>query len=243
MYSEFAEWYDTMMHSVDYDGWALYLEEFLKKHECRSIMECACGTGNITLRLAKKGYSMSASDVSEDMLMVTRSKMMKAGLRFPLICQDMRKLQVHKSVDAVISVCDGVNYLTDSAEDFFNAAYNALKPGGLLLFDISSEYKLSRLLGKTSFSEVNDEWAFICDCDFVKKTNDLKMYLTCFVKSGSLYKRFEEYHVQHAYSIKKVQQMLYNCGFSNINAYEFMTSSLPVETTERIQFSAVKPLV
>lgn len=242
MYGEFADWYDSMMRSVDYDQWTSYLEEFLREHNCSSVYECACGTGNITMQLAKKGFSLTASDYSEEMLMVARKKMLRAGLRFPLICQDMRDLQIHKPVDAVISVCDGVNYLVDAPEKFFGSAFRALKPGGILLFDISSEYKLRKVLDKTSFSDVSDDWAYICDCDFDEMTSDLKMYLNCFVKDGTHYRRFEEYHVQHAYTIENIKLMLAEAHFEKVNCYDWMKRCSPADDSERIQFCAVKPL-
>lgn len=240
MYNTFADWYDAMMRTADYDAWAEYLGSLLREHNCGSVFECGCGTGNISVRLAKKGFKLTASDISEDMLMVARNKMLRAGLRFPVICQDMRELETHKPVDAVVSVCDGVNYL-ESPDAFFAAAYRALKPGGVLLFDISSAYKLSETLKKTSFSDVDEDWAYICDCEYEKETSRLHMYLTCFVKDGTRYKRFEEHHIQYAYGNEQIMDKLRAAHFDPVGCYACMTRNAPEEDSERIQFVAVKP--
>lgn len=241
MYHDFANWYDKMMNSVDYDEWASYLDAFLKKHDCRSILECGCGTGNITLRLARKGYNIIASDLSEDMLMQTRKKMQKAGFHFPVIQQDMCSVSLHKPVDAIISACDGVNYLAASPKLFFLSAYAALKPGGILLFDISSKNKLSVALNNTSFSETGEDWAYICDCEYSDQDSVLNMFLTCFVKENSLYRRFEEQHIQQAYSNDEIVLMLEQANFKTVHCYKCFSTLEPDETDDRIQFLAVKP--
>ena len=161
-YSAFAAGYDRMMGDVNYDGWAGYIDGFLREAGAKSALECACGTGSLTVRLGRMGYAMTGSDLSEDMLMVARQKALDAGLRFlPFVRQDMRHIALHKPVDAVISACDGVNYLLDGAEDFFRAAHGALRPGGLLLFDVSSAYKLSTVLANNIFAATGEDWAYI----------------------------------------------------------------------------------
>ena len=66
-YSAFAAGYDRMMADVDYDGWANYIDGFLREAGAKSVLECACGTGSLTVRLARKGYAMTGADLSEDM--------------------------------------------------------------------------------------------------------------------------------------------------------------------------------
>lgn len=139
MYGKFAGLYDPLMKDVDYDRWAEYIASFLPEGSLR-IADCACGTGEITIRLAKMGYTLTGIDISEDMLRIAAEKARKSALKLPFICQNMAELQLHRPQDAIVCACDGVNYL-DSLEQvgrFFSAAYAVLKPNGLLLFDISS---------------------------------------------------------------------------------------------------------
>ena len=59
------------------------------------------------------------------------------------------RLELHRQVDAVLIMCDGINYITDheDIDRVFYLIYNILRPGGVLLFDISTYYKLSTILG------------------------------------------------------------------------------------------------
>lgn len=63
-YGGFAALYDPLMQDVDYDGWAGYLASFLPPSGM--IVDCACGTGAITIRLARKGFSMIGVDISPE---------------------------------------------------------------------------------------------------------------------------------------------------------------------------------
>ena len=67
-------------------------------------------------------------------------KRLEKGLKIPFVCQDMRELELHRQVDAVLIMCDGINYITDheDIDRVFYLIYNILRPGGVLLFDIST---------------------------------------------------------------------------------------------------------
>jgi len=76
-YSHLSKMYDYLMDDVDYDQWVEYLDLFIKKNysnaEC--ILELACGTGNITSRLAEKNYRIDAVDLSDEMLTIAQDKL------------------------------------------------------------------------------------------------------------------------------------------------------------------------
>ena len=240
-YSAFAAGYDRMMGDVDYDGWANYIDGFLRENRARTVLECACGTGSLTVRLAKMGYAMTGSDLSEDMLMVARQKALAAGLRqLPFVRQDMRRIALHRPVDAVVSACDGVNYLLDGPEDFFRSAAGALITGGLLLFDVSSAYKLSTVLGNNTFAAAGEDWAYIWENDYHPRLGLVDMLLTGFLKQGAGYARFEERHSQRVYTEAELRSALQSCGFRDIRVYEAFTRDEPSPTAERLQFIARK---
>ncbi|MFR7852514.1 MAG: methyltransferase domain-containing protein [Christensenellales bacterium] len=73
MYGDFAGMYDPLMKDVDYDSWAEYLLRFLGAEKLR-VTDCACGTGEITLRLARAGHIMTGVDISGDMLRIASER-------------------------------------------------------------------------------------------------------------------------------------------------------------------------
>ncbi len=240
-YDRFANVYDALMADVDYGLWAQYIASFLPLSEA-SVAECACGTGEITLRLKRMGYSVTGIDISEEMLSVASIKAREAGLKIPFVQQDMRSLALHKRVDAVVSACDGVNYLNsmDAVRRFFTSAYLALNDGGVLLFDVSSQYKLSKTLGLSSLGYDDGELAYVWKNCYDPKSRLIEMELSFFVKNGELYERFTETHVQRAHTQSELLKALNAAGFTKIEVYDAFTRDAPIKNAQRLQFVAHK---
>ena len=157
MYTGFAEVYDELMADVKYAEWADFYATMMAAYGIRSgrVCECACGTGGLTIPLAKRGFTMTGVDLSQEMLWQAAQKAREAGVAVPFVRQDMRKLHLHRPMDAILATCDGVNYLLTDEDllDFFRAAYASLRPGGGLFFDISTPYKLRNNLGNQIICE------------------------------------------------------------------------------------------
>lgn len=241
-YGRFASIYDRLMKDVDYDAWADYICGFIPKGG--TVLECACGTGEITRRLAESGHDVIATDSSEDMLRIASEKMRSYGQvsrRVKFALMDMRCISAHKPVDCVAACCDGVNYLLsrDDVKKFFESAYATLKPGGLLLFDVSSRYKLENVLGGSCYADNDDELPYMWQNVYDSESKLIEMSLSFFRRKVDLYERFDEKHVQRAHSVNELMSWLAQCGFE-AEAYEFASYEPPAFDTERIQFVARK---
>lgn len=246
-YSRFAAFYDMFMDDVDYDGWAKYIAELIGK-PCSTVLECGCGTGEITLRLKKLGFDITGSDISHDMLEVASEKARRNGLRIPFVRMDMRFITLHRQADCVIAPCDCVNYLTTkkACVEFFRSAYSVIKPGGLLIFDISSRHKLRSILGENTFSDSRENAAYIWRNNYDQERKLLEMELEFFVRAGAspggapLYERFSETHIQRAHSEQEIRAWLEGAGFKVKSVFEAFKFIPPKEVCERLQFVAEK---
>lgn len=239
-YTALSSVYDKLMYDVDYDSWADYIISLLPEG-CRKIGETACGTGSITLRLAAKGYKLTASDISQDMLNTAAANARANGLKPTFIRQDMTQLDLPLQ-HAVICCCDGVNYLTKDEQllSFFKRAYACLKEGGRLLFDISSSYKLRNILSGNLFFDDSDDITYFWQNSRMQEDNLINMTLTIFKRSGELYSREDEAHTQRAYSTDEILLFLKKAGFGEAHAYSFLTTNPSTNKDERIQFIAQK---
>ena len=239
-YDNFAPVYDRLMSDVDYDAWAEYIYAMLECERAKRVVECACGTGEIGLRLAKKGLDMTCTDISREMLERASEKARRMGVKPVFACMDMRKLCVHRPADAVISACDGVNYLASPSDMsmFFDAAYAALKKDGLLLFDISSRHKLRDIIGGNTFASDEEDAAYIWSNTYDDVSKLCEMRLTVFERRGELYEKYEETHIQRAHSVAETENRLKKAGFELIGAYEAFTLRACDDSSERIQFAA-----
>lgn len=244
MYTGFAEVYDELMNDVDYEGWADFYVALMNAFGIRGgkVCECACGTGNLTLPLARRGFSMTGVDLSQDMLWIAAQKARNAGLGMPFVRQDMRQLHLHRPMDAVLATCDGVNYLLtdEDAGAFFQAARRALRPGGGLFFDVSTPYKLANVLGDRMICEDREDVTYLWQNSFSARTGLLEMHLCIFVKQpdGS-YRRIDEEQKQRAHTIESLSNQLYRAGFDRVLVYGSSTLDAPRDKEQRWHFAAL----
>lgn len=241
-YTALSEIYDELMYDVDYDEWTDYIDSFLKEINAKKIAELCCGTGNITFRLIKKGYSVIPSDISEEMLETAKEKSRKLGKRVMFINQDMREIDLPIQ-DAIVCACDGANYLNSEADlyKFIKSAYEHIKPGGILAFDMSSEYKLENVLGENLFFEDRDDLSLFWQNSYNKANKSVELSLSIFIKeSDGRYRREDEVQTQYAYPVYIVIELLIKAGFKEVNAYDFLTREAVKNDSQRIQFVAKK---
>lgn len=245
MYTTFARIYDSLMRDVDYDAWAQRLKELLQERGVQKgarVCECACGTGSLTLRLAKSGLRMTGVDLSGDMLEIAMDKCRSAGLLVPFVKQDMRMLSLPRRSDAVLATCDGVNYLLTESDlcAFFRAAHASLKPGGAFVFDVSTPHKLQNVLGNTTLTRTEEDFAYIWHNRFDEKKQLVHLMLTLFTKEKDLYLRTEETQTQRAWDRKTLRACLADCGFTDIRMYGRLRQTPPRTNDDRWMISCVK---
>ena len=247
MYDDFASVYDTLMDDYDYDAWCAHYIALMNqgaKLPVR-ICECACGTGRLSVRFARKGLSVTGVDLSNAMLRRAEEKARQWGVQAAFVRQDMRKLALTRRVDAVLATCDGVNYLTteQDVKAFFKAAYASLKPGGLLCFDCSSRHKLEDVMGDSFFGEERDGIAILWQNKLNRENHVLDMDVTFFVREeDGRYRRFREQHHQRAHSQEEIFCWLAQIGFEGVQAYGEMRMDAPGQEDLRIHYAARKPL-
>lgn len=243
-YSAFAYVYDKLMKDVDYDKWVEYIEKIFERYDRKpvNIAELACGTGNITNNLAKKGYNLIGVDISEDMLFVAQEKARNMGVEVIYLNHDMKDLTLPSELDAILCICDGINYIVDEYDllKVFRSVYNHLKEKGLFIFDISSYYKLSNILGNNTYAESYEDVSYIWENYFDENKNICDFDLTIFMKEGEVYRKYEETHSQRAYKEIEILEKLKQIKFQKIEMFEAFTFSDPKEESERIYFVCQK---
>lgn len=247
MYTAFARVYDALMDGVDYISWAAhytYLMQACGIAPGSRVVECACGTGSLTLPLARAGYRMTGVDLSADMLAVAMEKARAAGVAVPFVRQDMQKLAVPRPVDCVLATCDGVNYLDtpEKAGRFFVAAFAALRPGGALIFDVSTPDKLQNTLGSRTWTREDRDVAYIWRNRYDEKNCCVDMALSVFVRGADgRYDRIDEAQRQRAHARRELRQWLENAGFADVRFFGRQRMTPPRTGDDRWHVSACKP--
>ena len=245
-YGAFADLYDALMDDVDYDAWTDYYLSLIRgaKGEVKTLCDCACGTGSMSVRFARRGLRVTGADISGEMLARAQEKARRFGVQAMFVEQDMCALSLPRPVDALVCACDGVNYLLDDerVRAFFRAAHRALKPGGVLAFDISSRAKLRDTLGSGLFGEDRDDVTYLWANRYDERAETVTMDLTFFVREADgRYRRFDETHVQKAHEPKRLCELLAQAGFTGVEVFGDRTLEPPEPGAQRLHIRAVRP--
>lgn len=246
-YQEMARFYDKLMDTAPYTQWAEMTEEILKKssNPVKNIVDLGCGTGQITTRLAHAGYQMIGIDYSSEMLSYAQQRASEKKQAIQWINQDIRKTEGILEIDAVVSYCDVINYIT-SEEDLnlvFANVERMLKNNGLFIFDVHSLYHVENNLVNQTFATVDEEMSSIWFCSEGETKGEMYHDLTFFISNDEeTYKRFDEYHHQKTFSVAFYQKLLEKNGLQIRNIYgDFsLNNECLDEKAERIFFITEK---
>lgn len=242
-YTGFAEVYDIFMDNVPYEEWTEYLCGLLGEYGIRDglVLELGCGTGNLTARLAEKGYDMIGIDAAPEMLETAMDKKREKGYDILYLLQDMREFELYGTVRAVVSACDSINYITepDELEQVFCLVNNYLDPSGIFVFDFNTEYKYRELLGNQTIAEDREESSFIWDNYYDEEERINEYELTLFIREeDGRYRKYQEAHFQRAYTLKEIRELIEKSGMEFIAAYDAYTKNPPHGKSERISVAA-----
>jgi SAM-dependent methyltransferase len=200
MYSTLADYYDALVGDDEaVQEWVSWIDTFAPKG---SFLELACGSGEITLQLAKT-RKVEALDLSQNMVDHARSKDAEGRIAFH--CCNMLDLSGFGTYDAVGCFCDSINYLLEDSqmETFFKECADHLKPGGILLFDTHS---LDRI---EEFEEGYDEAGQFEDGTqvqwLISSENDLIYQDFTFYFEDEV---LIEHHLQRVYTPKQLEKWI-----------------------------------
>jgi len=246
MYNGFAYIYDRLMQDFDYGRLADYIEKIFKTFGLKPslVVDLACGTGSLCVEMSRRGYEMIGIDLSPDMLSVAQNKAFEAGTGVLYLNQDISGFELYGTADAFLCTMDSVNYITskESLNSMFRLVNNYLNPGGLFIFDINSEYKLSGILGGNVFYSIEEDIAYIWENSYNSETRICEFDITFFCRTGKLYRRWDEIHEERAYSVEELKEVIGESDLELEGLYEEMTFNEPRSETERIFFVCRKPV-
>lgn len=134
---------DLIYDANIYDGMNTHIDDlqfykrWLPQNKGAEILELCCGTGRLTIPIAKDGYNISGVDYTPSMLEQAKTKASDAGLEVEFIEADIRTLDLQRKYDLIFIPFNSIHHLYHN-EDLFktlNVVKNHLKDGGLFLLD------------------------------------------------------------------------------------------------------------
>jgi SAM-dependent methyltransferase len=103
------------------------------------VLDCSCGIGTQAIGLARLGYRVRGTDISERSLERARIEAARVGVHISFTVCDFRDLKlVEDAFDVVISCDNAIPHLLtdDDLLQAFRAMRSKLRPGGLLVISV-----------------------------------------------------------------------------------------------------------
>ncbi|PRO65081.1 class I SAM-dependent DNA methyltransferase [Alkalicoccus urumqiensis] len=238
----FASIYDELMQDAPYDLWQAYALRYLPPGS--RVLDLACGTGELTLQLEEAGLRMDGVDLSFDMLSEAEQKARARNSRVSFYRQDMTELEGFQDLDGVTLFCDGLNYLPDgeAVRKAFSRVFDALRPGGVFLFDVHSTKKMEELFQDELYGEDRGDLAYLWFAEAGEVPYSVHHQLTFFVEEADgRFRREEETLMQRTFPQEKYISWLKDAGFQHAEVTADFGLVQHAEEADRLLFYARKP--
>ncbi len=177
------------------------------------VVDAGCGSGVWARELGGRGYEVLGIDISAAMIRLARRQAPAARFRIgSFLSADL------PPCDAVTSIGEVVNYAFDRKSgkpgiaQFFRRVHDALRPGGIFVFDIVEPGLVAGATSERRFLEGPD-WAILLEVREDKRRKILTRQIVSFRKVGQLYRRSEEIHRLHLYTRSELLEELSRAGF------------------------------
>lgn len=231
VYDEFALYYDFL-------GWNRFsrvcaerLKNFVRfrGRGRETILDLACGTGELEYSLRRSGLRFTGVDLSKQMLARARSKV--DGVRF--IRDDITAVRLQKTFDITVCLFDSVNHLggITPVEKLFKTAKIHLRDGGYFIFDMLTPEGLAHW-GSVDIKRGKDH-VVIIDGEFDSEKILAEISIEGFVRSGkNSFRRFMQKIRERSYPFETVVGALANAGFNHITVSSYEPDQ-PLATASR----------
>lgn len=154
-YDILATFYDAFIDPEVYDRYVTLVDKYTSKG---SLLDVGCGTGNLSIEFAKRGFDVMATDLSMEMLQIVDYRAKQEEVHLELGIYDMLD-PIPVAYDTIVASMDVINHLTDLEDVMFGFTniYDSLNANGVFIFDVLSPEYVDALDG---YVEDDDEHMF-----------------------------------------------------------------------------------
>ena len=168
--------------------------------------------------------------------------MQDAGAR-PVVCTDARHLPLKGSFDMILFLYDGINYFdVPDYPRFFSEIDRLLAPGGILLFDITTEANSKmHFVDFVDYEEFDDAF-YLRHSFFEPRTSIQHNRFTIFLREPGQegYSKYHEHHRQLVLPVNTIKKCIPTDRFSIVGIWDGYSFNRYTGRSDRIHFCLKK---
>jgi len=116
------------------------IADLFQKENIKTVLDLGCGMGRHSIYLAKRGFAVTATDISPRGIEMTAQKAQLEGLTITTVCHDFRKIPFENDTfDAVLSVWTSGHGLKADMVESADEMLRVTKKGGMVFVDYVSK--------------------------------------------------------------------------------------------------------
>jgi len=232
-YGEFSQYYDLLGWNRFAKVCAVRLKSFfrLRGDTPDTVLNLACGTGELEKLLSKTKIKFTGVDASPCMLKIARKKCPQ----YKFVLGDVASVRLKKKFDMVFFLFDAANHLNSLSHLMrtFKNAKRHLNEGGYFVFDINTP------AGLKEWEEASIRKTKNFTCLVTGKYNDEKLTavanIEAFIKEGNKYRRVNQKVVEKTWPAVDILNGLVEAGLENITVTSFNIEE-EIEDAKRLWF-------
>lgn len=208
-----------MFSEASWEAASLQVEQLLSLLQLApesKVLDCPCGLGRHSLALVRRGFLVTGVDRTAAYLDEARRRAQDDNLVAELILDDMRHFNRPETYDAALSLFTSFGYFEDPGENDMVLLnyYQSLKPGGVLLMEMSGKEIIARIYQRRDWRE--NEGAYLLEERNVTANWSRMESRWILCKDGEVIERPFSHWL---YSAAELGQLLTNAGFGQIEFY------------------------
>ena len=196
----------------------------------RTVLDMAAGYGRHAEILSKKGFDVTAVDLSEMLLNIAINNAEKENLNIEFVHSDIRKFNPDKKFDLIINLFTSIGYFDEDEENFkvLNKAYNLLAENGYFILDYMNKNFVRNTLVPLSVDKTDD--GTIIQNRYIKGDRIIKEIII--EREGKQNKYYESVRM---FSYDELISIMQKIGFRVLKTFgDFLGNPFELETSPRI---------
>ncbi|MCH7772913.1 MAG: class I SAM-dependent methyltransferase [Bacteroidetes bacterium] len=202
----------------------------------KNVLDMAAGSGRHAVIFAKKGFNVTAVDLSENLISIGKKNAENENVKIDFVHSDIRHFNPNIKYHLILNLFTSIGYFEKDEENYFilSKAYKLLKNNGHFVLDYFNKRFVENNLVPSTVDEFDG--SVITQNRFIEGKRIIKEITID--NKGKINKYFESVRM---FSKDELINMLQKLGFRIIKTFgDFMGNSFELESSPRIIIIACK---